>query len=920
MTYLTGRSISLSAHSGDVRFYIGGVSASNERLRVTAVGNVGIGTTVPIAKLAVVGAGTTTARAFEIDDNLYNPKVVVLDNGNVGIGTILPVAALAVGVGQPNAMTITGADAYIKGNLEVDGKIYGDGSQLTSLPGAVSGLTLYSVPRASNATTLIDSGIYATASGAVGIGTTDPGIRKLVVTGDIEAVSAGIYAVTGTFDTWTTYSGIGLSIQPYYTGQNATTSGVNINLAPNDATGGTNYALQLNPTYSLGGTSSDVDFFINRVETTLGSGSHYIMRLQQNSNDRFVITNTGNVGIGTVLPAAALAVGVGQPNAMSITGSDAYIKGNLEVDGRIYGDGSRLMGVPGAVSGLTANRVPVANSSTTLIDSGIYYVGGNVGIGGASPLGALDITKDVGLYSMVHIGRAANVGGYITSVADSQFSFAGGSEYVNGNWIARATTAASINNNSGRIDLRTNGSLTIGNTFVPTDRLTVTIAGNAGIGTSAPAAKLHIGDNNSAPNVMSITGSDLYAAGNIEFDGRIYGDGSRLTGVSGAVSGLTANRVPVANSSTTLVDSLIYQVSGNVGIGSTSPDSLVNLIGATAGDGATDTGYGSILHIKQKSVWTVNQEWALFVEGYTYLGGFRINAADGLRSLFKVGSGGTLGFATESLTTPIKFTQGNIYERMTIAVGGNIGIGTTAPLAKLVVAGVGTTTARAFEIDDNLYNPKVVILDNGNVGIGTTAPTQTLNVLGTFAIRDATADRITFEFNKGSDGIARMLTVASNGWSLEADHSSAPPIVFKTGTGAGAAEKVRIDNRGNLGIGTTAPTSKLEVVGDFGSAIVAKGNSTGAVTIDWSAGGTQHITLTGNVTLTFSNGVSGHKYTLIVKQDGTGGRTVTWPGTVRWSGASAPTVTTTASKSDYIGFVYNSVDSTYDGIGISQNY
>src|SRR3989339_338182 len=56
----------------------------------------------------------------------------------------------------------------------------------------------------------------------------------------------------------------------------------------------------------------------------------------------------------------------------------------------------------------------------------------------------------------------------------------------------------------------------------------------------------------------------------------------------------------------------------------------------------------------------------------------------------------------------------------------NVGLGTTAPTAKLEIIANGTTTGTAFQIDDSLYAPKVTVLDNGNVGIGTTRPRTSL--------------------------------------------------------------------------------------------------------------------------------------------------------------------------------------------------
>jgi hypothetical protein len=91
-----------------------------------------------------------------------------------------------------------------------------------------------------------------------------------------------------------------------------------------------------------------------------------------------------------------------------------------------------------------------------------------------------------------------------------------------------------------------------------------------------------------------------------------------------------------------------------------------------------------------------------------------------------------------------------------------------------------------------------------------------------------------------------------------------------------------------------------------------------AITVDWSQGNTQSVTLGGNRTLVFSNGQKGGKYLLILKQDATGSRTVTWPFTVRWPGTSGPTLTTTANKTDYVSFFYNGV--TYDMLALSQGF
>ena len=79
-------------------------------------------------------------------------------------------------------------------------------------------------------------------------------------------------------------------------------------------------------------------------------------------------------------------------------------------------------------------------------------------------------------------------------------------------------------------------------------------------------------------------------------------------------------------------------------------------------------------------------------------------------------------------------------------------------------------------------------------------------------------------------------------------------------------------------------------------------NSSTAITLALTNGTVQIITLTGNATITMPTAVSGKSFTLLLKQDATGSRTVTWS-TVSWPGGTAPTITSTASKLDKYVFI-----------------
>lgn len=86
-------------------------------------------------------------------------------------------------------------------------------------------------------------------------------------------------------------------------------------------------------------------------------------------------------------------------------------------------------------------------------------------------------------------------------------------------------------------------------------------------------------------------------------------------------------------------------------------------------------------------------------------------------------------------------------------------------------------------------------------------------------------------------------------------------------------------------------------------------SSSNAATLNMRDGTNFTHTLSENVTYTFSNAASSgyvSSFTLKVIQDSTA-RTITWPGSVDWASATAPTLTTTSGGVDVFCFI------TYDG-------
>lgn len=93
------------------------------------------------------------------------------------------------------------------------------------------------------------------------------------------------------------------------------------------------------------------------------------------------------------------------------------------------------------------------------------------------------------------------------------------------------------------------------------------------------------------------------------------------------------------------------------------------------------------------------------------------------------------------------------------------------------------------------------------------------------------------------------------------------------------------------------------------------GNSGTSKTIDWTNGVAQKITLTGNVTFTFTAPSKTGSPLVLRVLTGAGSFTATWPASVKWT--STPTVTTTASRMDLFNFYYDGTN--YYG-SYSQNY
>jgi hypothetical protein len=155
-----------------------------------------------------------------------------------------------------------------------------------------------------------------------------------------------------------------------------------------------------------------------------------------------------------------------------------------------------------------------------------------------------------------------------------------------------------------------------------------------------------------------------------------------------------------------------------------------------------------------------------------------------------------------------------------------------------------------------------------------------------------------------------ILPIANGGTNA----SSASITAFNNITGYSASGATGTTST-NLVFSTT-PTLTNPTVTNYVETLYSANTST-AITVDLANGTVQNLTLTGNATITMPTAVAGKSFIIILSQDATGSRTVTWS-TVSWPSATAPTVTSTASKKDIFSFFSNGT--SWFGTTIGQNY
>jgi len=159
-------------------------------------------------------------------------------------------------------------------------------------------------------------------------------------------------------------------------------------------------------------------------------------------------------------------------------------------------------------------------------------------------------------------------------------------------------------------------------------------------------------------------------------------------------------------------------------------------------------------------------------------------------------------------------------------------------------------------------------------------------------------------FSDGTNGYMRGFVALQN---KVGDHDY---IAFADG----GATSIYFDNAVKLATTTAGIdiTGTLDVTGNItysGGSLTTEDTLTDGATVTWdvTASPVAKVTLAGSRTLSApSNPLGSGQYaSLLVIQDGTGSRTLTWNAAYEFKDDTAPTLTTTASKGDLFTFRYN---------------
>ena len=183
---------------------------------------------------------------------------------------------------------------------------------------------------------------------------------------------------------------------------------------------------------------------------------------------------------------------------------------------------------------------------------------------------------------------------------------------------------------------------------------------------------------------------------------------------------------------------------------------------------------------------------------------------------------------------------------MAIVLDGNLGITTPAETVQGALTTTGNTILGDASTDTlNVGNGGLVKDASGNVGIGTASPSEKF-------VTYAASGYVAMSLYSGANNLRLYANGTESGIQSVTSGNS---IGFQTNSGAGTAERMRIDSSGNLLVGTTSVigSSRLVVAADTTSTNpMAVSNTRSTASTDYSILFYRNGSIVGSVQTTLS--------------------------------------------------------------------
>jgi site-specific recombinase XerD len=781
--------------SGNIVF----ATANNERLRIDSTGNVGIGTTAPLAPLDVNGAasasGSLTFRAGAASIQATTNSPLTIGGNSTGNITLAPFNTTAGGAVVPAATNVTDLGTSALQFRNVNAQNYYQNGVLVNVTnywqralGAVAPYNITDdvlVGGTATASALIkfpgltnNDAFFNLGTGNLGVGTTTPG-GKIQVNGSASGIGIIVRNnATTPSDLLQLQNSGGTTI-----GKITSTGQFVINNSNSDAAiaggasmglgvdGSNNVILRSNATINLSNSTAvnvpSALNFVNNASGTLsvnnasalsitqtnlsGSGAftsiikaggaqstNDIFQVQNSSAAVFVnVNSSGNLGIGTTSPFGKLNV-VG--NSTNPIGKAALVLIQNETNGDI------LTASAGATT-----RFVITNN-------------GNVGIGSSLPASALEVNTPSAASSITIDGNSSTVGSSL-SITDkltagniyTALLNPSGTAGTNLNTIPFAATFSTGTNTSGGIYFVSKAAsapivFATGGVTLSNERMRIDSAGNVGLGTTNPASfKLqvagHVGpDANNTYDLgsTSLQWRNLYVGGSLCF--------------AGGTDCLTSFAAAGTNF-------------WNLSNGALQPkNSTVDLL--VGGTGTSSATFGFINVNSGTPTATISGNFGLQVPSGS-APAVSENILNGGKLDIKTSVGGDAGLAS----------------RFTILNNGNVGIGTSTPggffsvgtSSQFIINNTGTVTA-------GTWNGTAIGAQYGGTGINTSASTGVPSI------------------SSGTWSVASTLATTLGGLGANVTAAGAGELLYSTSTSAYGHLAAGTSGQALLSGGTGAPS------------------------------------------------------------------------------------------------------------------